>query len=57
MEEYRVVEIQGKHGMIYLNIPNRKPTEEDMKELHMGIARATLMDEKFKAQQVKKEAT
>lgn len=41
----------GKHGMIYLHIPNRKPTEQDIKELHRGIARAILMDEKFKAQQ------
>ena len=57
MEEYRVVEIQGKHGMIYLHVPNRKPTEEEMKDLHMGIARAELMDEKFKAQQVKEKAT
>lgn len=56
MDDKRIVEIQGTHGMIYLGIPNRKPTEEEWDELHNTIAKAIIMDENFKAKQ-KKEAT
>lgn len=56
MEDKRIVEMEDEHGKIYLVIPNRKPTKEEWDELYKGIAKAIIMDEKYKAQQ-KKEAT
>ncbi|WP_257985204.1 hypothetical protein [Bacillus sp. T33-2] len=38
MEDSRIVEIPGKHGRIKLVVPNRKPTEEELAQLHKTVA-------------------
>ena len=55
MEGKRIIEIQGENGMIYLGVPNRKPTEEETKELYRAVAISILNSEN--AMQEKKEAT
>ncbi|WML42713.1 hypothetical protein [Neobacillus sp. PS3-40] len=37
-DEYRIIEIPGKHGKINLMVPNREPTEEEINHLHKVIA-------------------
>jgi len=38
MEEYDVVEIQGKHGVILLHVPKREVTKEEVDELYKTVA-------------------
>jgi len=38
MEEYDVVEIQGKHGIILLHVPKKEPTQEEIDELYKTVA-------------------
>ncbi|GAF63600.1 hypothetical protein BTS2_0491 [Bacillus sp. TS-2] len=38
MDEYEVVELQGKHGKILLHIPKKEPTKEDEENLYKTIA-------------------
>lgn len=42
MEEYDVVEIQGKHGVILLHIPKREPTQEEIDELYKTIVEVSI---------------
>lgn len=55
MEGKRIIEIQGENGMIYLGVPNRKPTDKEKKELYRAIAISILNTEK--SMQEEKEAT
>lgn len=41
-EEYDVVEIQGKHGMILLHVPKREPTKEEVDELYKTVAEVAI---------------
>lgn len=42
MEEYDVVEMQGKHGMIRLHIPKREATQEEIDELYDTVAEVAI---------------
>jgi hypothetical protein len=55
-EVKRVVEIEGKHGLIRLIIPNRKPTQEEWIGLHTVIAESIVSGEKEKMKKDKEEA-
>lgn len=39
-EEYDVIEFKGKHGMIRLHVPKREATEQEIIDLHRGVAEA-----------------
>jgi hypothetical protein len=34
----RIIEIPGKHGLIRLVVPDNKPTQEELDDLHMTVA-------------------
>lgn len=53
-DEYRVINIAGKHGIINLIIPNKEPTQEEWEELHKVIAEVLINAEKEK---MKNQAT
>lgn len=38
MEEYDIIEIQGKHGIIRLHVPKREATKEEVEELYKSVA-------------------
>ncbi len=38
LEEYDIIEIQGKHGLIKLHVPKREPTQEEIEKLHRSFA-------------------
>lgn len=44
----RIVEIQGKHGRINLVVPNRKPTKEELDNLHRIIAETIVNTHRLK---------
>lgn len=48
MEDYDVIQIKGKHGMIHLHVPKRKATEDEVKELHDTVARTIVNHSKCK---------
>jgi hypothetical protein len=35
----RIIEIPGKHGLIRLVVPGNKPTQEELDDLHMVVAK------------------
>ncbi|MCM3109970.1 hypothetical protein [Lederbergia lenta] len=37
-DDYRVVEIEGKHGEIHLHIPKREATQEEKDDLYRTVA-------------------
>ncbi|MBO1003135.1 hypothetical protein [Pseudogracilibacillus auburnensis] len=41
-DEYEIVEIQGKHGMIHLHVPKKEPTQEEINELYDTVAKVAL---------------
>lgn len=41
-EEYDVVEIPGKHGIIHLHVPKKEPTQDDKEELYKAVAEVAL---------------
>ncbi|GIN18892.1 hypothetical protein [Siminovitchia fordii] len=38
VEEYDIIEIQGKHGLIKLHVPKREPTQDEIEKLHRSFA-------------------
>lgn len=42
MEEYDVIEIQGKHGMIHLHVPKREATQEEIDEFYKTFAEVVI---------------
>lgn len=38
MEEYEVIEIQGRNGIILLHVPKREATEDEINELYDAVA-------------------
>lgn len=42
MEEYDIIEIQGKHGRIKLHVPKREATQEEIDEIHRVMAEIAL---------------
>lgn len=38
MEEYDIIEIQGKNSKILLHVPKREATEEEVNELYKNVA-------------------
>lgn len=54
MEEYEVIEIPGKHGMIRLHVPKKEATQEDIDELYGTIARVALNNYKDKRKTAEK---
>jgi|UPI0005D12B92 hypothetical protein len=47
--------IQGKHGLIGIIVPSRKPTEEEWTELHRTIAEIAVKQAKEEARQQPEE--
>jgi hypothetical protein len=37
-DQYRIIKIQGKHGEINLMVPENKPTQEQLYDLHKVVA-------------------
>lgn len=56
MSEYRMVEIEGKHGIINLGIPEKEPTQEEINELHKTVAEVVVNTNKHK-RKTKEKAT
>ncbi|MCM3109979.1 hypothetical protein [Lederbergia lenta] len=52
-EDYDVIEIQGKHGLIELHVPKREASQEEIDELHKSMAEIALNI--YKDKQVKKK--
>lgn len=42
MEEYDIIEIQGKHGIIHLHVPKREATQEEKDELYKTVAEVAI---------------
>ncbi|MDF2789236.1 MAG: hypothetical protein K0S80_2334 [Neobacillus sp.] len=38
MEEYDIIEIQGKNSKILLHVPKKEATEEEVNELHKAVS-------------------
>ncbi|WP_158681469.1 hypothetical protein [Microbulbifer pacificus] len=56
-EKYRKVELQGKHGMIDLMIPDRDPTQEEIQELHDTVAKVLVNTIKHKDREKRKASS
>lgn len=41
-EEYDVVKIPGKHGIIHLHVPTKEPTQAETDELYKTVAEIAL---------------
>lgn len=50
MEEYDVIEIKGKHGMINLHIPKKEPTKDEIKDVYEAVATIALNNRKKPAE-------
>ncbi|RST60649.1 hypothetical protein D5F11_004670 [Siminovitchia terrae] len=42
MEEYDIIQIQGKHGLVKLHVPKREPTQEEIDELYRTVAEVAI---------------
>lgn len=42
MKDYDVVEIPGKHGIIYLHVPKREATQEEIDDFYKTMAEIAL---------------
>lgn len=56
-EDYYCHRFKGKHGMINLMIPKREPTEEEIINLHRGIAEVFINNSKQPSTQKEETAT
>jgi len=48
MEEYDIIEIQGKHGMIHLHVPKRDATKREIDEVYRAVAEIAINSNKNK---------
>lgn len=54
MEDNRIIDIPGKHGKIKLVVPNRKPTNEELAQLHKVVAQTIVNTHKRKHKKLEK---
>lgn len=54
MEDNRIIDIPGKHGKIKLVVPNRKPTDDELAQLHKVVAQTILNTHKRRQKEMEK---
>lgn len=47
-DEYDVIKIKGKHGMIHLHVPKKEATQEEIDDVYRTVAEIAINNDKKK---------